>query len=102
MKVLIGAGADVNAVGRDGETPLCAAARGEYTDIAKALIEAGADVNAAGRYGDTPLYAAARYGYTGTVKVLVGAGGQGRMSTLPTRMRRRLFTLRLAIGALAL
>ena len=53
MKVLVEAGADVNAVEKDGTTPLYAATFGEYTDIVKALIEAGADVNAADKREDS-------------------------------------------------
>jgi ankyrin repeat protein len=50
----IEAGADVNASGPNGNTPLMLAARG-WPDIVEALLAAGADVNSADNDGDTAV-----------------------------------------------
>jgi hypothetical protein len=68
----IAAGADVNAKGYDGRTPLHNAVP-YYTESVKALIEAGADVNAKDDGGRTPLHNAVPY-YTESVKALIEAG----------------------------
>jgi len=53
-------GANVNAQGRHGETPLMWAARANpHPEVATALIKAGADVNAKNKKGTTPLIMAA-------------------------------------------
>jgi ankyrin repeat protein len=70
VKLLIAAGADVNAAIKSGEFPGRTPLHGEKTpapghtplhgthigEIAEALIAAGADVNAADKYGSTPLH----------------------------------------------
>ena len=48
-------GAKVDAIGRDGWTPLCLAARQGSAEVAKALITAGADVFQPSGNGKTPL-----------------------------------------------
>jgi uncharacterized protein len=64
---LLTAGADVNArEGRDGATPLHAAALASQPAMAEVLIAHGADVNALNVGGFTPLHAAA---YSGSVPV---------------------------------
>ena len=45
----------MDAIGRDGWTPLCLAARQDSPDVAKALIAARADVFAPAGNGKTPL-----------------------------------------------
>ena len=52
-KLIIDAGADINAKDNNGKTPLYYC---EDTDIAKMLIEAGADVNAKDNHGKTLLH----------------------------------------------
>ena len=52
---LIKAGADVNAAGKNGITPLMLAAYASEAGIAKLLIDAGANVNAKNDDGDTAL-----------------------------------------------
>jgi ankyrin repeat protein len=70
-RVLIDAGADVNAVGPEGKTPLhLAASFGELATV-RALISAGADVNALDRLDGTPLHAAAARGHLALVELLV-------------------------------
>ena len=53
--LLLAAGADVNARGEYGRTPLHSAARfNENPAMIEALLEAGADVNARDKNGGTP------------------------------------------------
>jgi ankyrin repeat protein len=57
---LLREGADVNAVGNYGTTPLMWAAFGNCADVVRILLEAGADVNASGDQGWTALGMAVR------------------------------------------
>jgi RNA polymerase sigma factor (sigma-70 family) len=81
-RVLIGRGADVNAIAKNelGVTPLHAALFGRKTEAACLLIEHGADVNAKRgghgipRAGWTPLHYAASFGFGSLVALLVSLG----------------------------
>ena len=57
-KVLVEAGADLNAADPDGITPAISAIINGHYDVAAFLVEKGADVNLADKTGRTPLYAA--------------------------------------------
>ncbi len=76
VKLLIQAGAEVNARDRLDAIPLHKAAPWGPTDTAKALLEAGADVNAKDYLRRTPLHWAAWVGRTDMVKVLIKAGAE--------------------------
>ena len=65
LKVLIEAGADVNAQDSDGATPLTLAAQEDNPMIVMELIKAGADVNLTRHDGATPLHMAAQNGHEG-------------------------------------
>ena len=60
VKQHLDAGADVNAEGDDGFTPLGAAAMEGHKEIAELLIANGADVNAKDWNGRTPLNQASK------------------------------------------
>ena len=72
VKVLIDAGADVDAKDSKGRTPLHCACTVEYPENVQMLVEAGADVCAVDDKSDRCLSVAARHGHTETVRYLVG------------------------------
>ena len=74
--LLITAGADVNAKGRDGQTALMHAAQGTLglDDMVRVLIAGGADVNIKTRNGDTALGIAERLGNETIARLLRNAG----------------------------
>ncbi|MEM0947907.1 MAG: ankyrin repeat domain-containing protein [Pseudomonadota bacterium] len=55
VKMLIEAGADVNAIGDMSETPLHVALRKEDLALATALVEAGASGNIVSEFNQTPM-----------------------------------------------
>ena len=73
---------DLNALDRDGSSPLHCAAVGGYLDIARLLIDAGAKVDVLGWRDEglvgghkyTPLHYAAEQGHPDVVRVLIAAG----------------------------
>jgi len=75
-KVLIDAGADVNARDVAGQSLVMTAV--EHPDIVKLLIDAHADVNIPNDYKLAPLAVAAERGNLETVKLLLAAGANVR------------------------
>lgn len=73
-KELIEKGADVNAKGQEGTTPLMFAAGRGHTEVARLLIEKGADVNAKSNDNWTPLIWASSMGKTEVSKLLIEKG----------------------------
>lgn len=74
VKVLLDQGADTEALGRNGETPLISAALAGHAGIAALLIDRGAAVGARNKNGYTALHAAAYSGHLDLVKLLVDRG----------------------------
>ena len=72
-RLLVAAGADVNATSRRGETPLHSTVYWGHREIAALLIANGADVKATDREGHTPLHAAAMAGWD-SVELLIANG----------------------------
>lgn len=59
VRALIDAGADLDAQGDNGETPLITSIIGGHVLVASLLIDRGADIQARNKGGFTPLHAAA-------------------------------------------
>ena len=74
VKQAIADGADVNAKGDIGQTPLHWAANEGHKKIAELLISEGADVNAKGIVGETPLHAAVHEGHKEVAELLIAKG----------------------------
>ena len=75
VQEIVEAGASVNKLDQNGNTPLIIVSYFGHIDVLRFLIKAGANVNQAINGGDTPLYMAAQNGHVNVVKVLVDAGG---------------------------
>ncbi len=74
-KILLTAGAEVNAKNEYDFTPLDWAATGGHSEVAKLLIKAGAEVSTRTEGGcTTPLHWAARKGHLEMCKTLIDAG----------------------------
>ena len=70
LELLIGLGADVNAMDEAGSAPLHVAVTHGHLLLTKRLIDEGADVNAADGQGRTPLAIAVSEGYRDIVAAL--------------------------------
>jgi uncharacterized protein len=77
-RVLIHAGAPINAVSRNDMKvmPLHSAAAARRDEVARMLIDAGADVNATQQGGYTPLHAAAQNGDVELIDLLLDHGAR--------------------------
>ncbi len=74
VKVLVEAGADVNAAGPYRSSPLMGAASMGNPEVVKILLAAGADPNVPNEYGIAPLSVASEQGHLAIVKVLIAGG----------------------------
>lgn len=70
------AGADPNAHGRCGHSPLHYAIQGHCPDVLRWLLDRGADVDAPDRFGDTPLFDAVSADDLECVEILLRAGAK--------------------------
>jgi hypothetical protein len=77
LKLLISKGANVNAVDREGSTPLMYAVRGDQIGAAKLLLSSGAHIGAKDRQGRTALHFAALRGSAAMTKFLIARGASG-------------------------
>ncbi len=90
MTVLLKAGADVNAVRGQGDTPLMVAARAGVPEAVKLLLDHGAIVDAReGTYGETPLMMAVAGNNAAAVKVLIDRGANVNATSTVMSVRHR-------------
>ena len=73
-EILVGAGADVNTVDKDGDTALICAAVQSSSELVELILKAGADVNAANKRKLTVLQRAVDSGNGHTARLLIQAG----------------------------
>ncbi|MBA3323060.1 MAG: ankyrin repeat domain-containing protein [Pyrinomonadaceae bacterium] len=71
VKMLLAAGANVNAAGAYGKTPLIAAAAQGHAGIVRLLLERGAEINARKSDGFTALISAVFFGHEEVVRTLL-------------------------------
>ena len=82
VQALIENKADVNAVNKDGATPLFMAAQGGHREIMALLLDHGADAKQARRNdGVSPLYIAAQQGHREIVALLLNHGADAKQGT---------------------
>lgn len=74
VAMLLDAGGDPNARGRDGETPLMVAAANGHLALAELLLSRGAEVDRGDDYDNTPLMRAAARGRLEMVRLLLRRG----------------------------
>ncbi|XP_077560954.1 uncharacterized protein LOC144175821 isoform X3 [Haemaphysalis longicornis] len=74
VKVLVDAGADVNKLDADGNTPLHICLMRHHYEIIKILVAAGADVNKQDAKGNTPLHICLMGHHCEIIEILVAAG----------------------------
>lgn len=72
LKLLLKAGADVNAKNKRGRTALHAAAEQGHEEIIKALLAAGADANVKDKDNVTPAMLAKAWGFKTAAKLIKG------------------------------
>ena len=82
-KVLLAAGANIDAQASNGMTPLIEAVHRDRTETAKTLIAAGARVDVQDNWGETALSRAAVAGEAEMVSALLDAGADGCARTAP-------------------
>jgi ankyrin repeat protein len=81
VEALIDAGADVNRIDGNGDTPLILASESPEPDCVKLLLATGADVNETAHMGETALTVAAQVGNLEIVKELLNAGADVNAKT---------------------
>ena len=84
VKLLLGAGADVDAANVVRETPLRCACNSGHRKCLQLLLDAGADVNGRNEFGFTALHDACRAGDSVCVKLLLDAGANANSHTHPS------------------
>ena len=76
VQLLVGCGADVNALNKSGQTPLHTAAGGleDCRELCSILVEHKAKIDAVDEDGNQPLHLACKQGHTRTCRLLLSNG----------------------------
>lgn len=77
---LLQAGASINAIDDDSDTPLYIASKWGHSEIVKTLLEKGANINTVNKIKKTPLYIASENGHQSIVQLLLEAGADVNFS----------------------
>ncbi|RLA71506.1 MAG: hypothetical protein DRG30_08490, partial [Epsilonproteobacteria bacterium] len=81
LSLLIEKGLDVNAMGRNGNTPLIMCAVHNYEKSAKVLLDAGANKDIQNKRGRTALYTSTVLKSYETAEILLANGAHGNLKT---------------------
>uniref|UniRef100_A0A3Q1JAP1 Ankyrin 2a, neuronal n=1 Tax=Anabas testudineus TaxID=64144 RepID=A0A3Q1JAP1_ANATE len=84
VRCLLRNGALVDAMARNGYTPLHIAAKKNQTNIALALLQYGAETNVLTKQGVSPLHLAAQEGHAAMASLLLGKGATVNSTTKVT------------------
>ena len=87
LKLLLKAGADINAVSDSGSSVLQHAAAHGRKDNVKVLIEHGVNVNVKNKHGHSPLSVADEYGHKEVSALLRAAGAKGGKASKPSESK---------------
>nr|XP_022290661.1 uncharacterized protein LOC111102281 isoform X2 [Crassostrea virginica] len=82
IEVLLKNGCEVNGFAKNGDNPLCMAAKHENVNIARLLLDYGAELNLCNTHGDSPLSIACGNGYVSTVDLLLNRGADVSLCNL--------------------
>lgn len=106
VRTAIAAGADLEARGAGGMTPLVAATKGNRVEAALALIDAGADVNAKDDIVDSAYLSAGARGHDEILRATLAHGADlrstnryGGTALIPASERGHLQTVRILLAA---
>eukprot|EP01045_Picozoa_sp_COSAG04_P044750 COSAG04_NODE_15342_length_535_cov_0.788991_1_plen_174_part_10 len=82
VRVLVEAGASLEATTPKGSTALLIAAQNGHADCVEALLQGGANVHAKGSMGQTALHPAAENGHTDCCRLLILAGADSAVTAV--------------------
>lgn len=100
LRMLVDAGADVNAINAAGYMPLHVAAMYARTKILRLLIELGADLNGRTRNGWTALHFLCRNALTSNITLLIAAGANFRLVNKKGQLACHRAAIFSSVGAL--
>jgi hypothetical protein len=90
ISALLNAGADVNAIDKEGQTALVIASKRRQTSIVEVLLDHGADIGFRSSGHGTALDVARRFRDFEMVNLLLSKGATGEPLKLPNLLRERL------------
>mmetsp|Transcript_12492 Transcript_12492/g.26432 ORF Transcript_12492/g.26432 Transcript_12492/m.26432 type:complete len:342 (-) Transcript_12492:15-1040(-) len=109
VSALLRKGANVNAIGIDGGTPLHNASKYGHDKVVGMLIALGGNVDAVDDDGCTPLHRASNWGHDRVVRLLINAGadiapvnGDGRTPLDLAKLKNKVMVEKLLTDVLAL
>ncbi|CAE7257492.1 ANK2, partial [Symbiodinium sp. CCMP2592] len=94
LRILIQAGVNLNAVNKDGDTPLCMAGNKRQDEATEVLVKAGANVNAINKHGETPAFMAVIFRRDKALELLAKAGADLQITPASTAVIFRRYLVK--------